>query len=77
MKNVDQTTQSTQGRSFTEDMRQAFIEWVKKLPFIKTDVPKVPQRDNLEDKSAHQGFAPHPTNGALPGQSPADKDRKL
>jgi|WetSurSiteA1Bulk_404760.scaffolds.fasta_scaffold138694_2 hypothetical protein len=75
MKNDEQTTQSKSDRSFTQEMQQAFVDWVKKLPFIKQDVQKGPGRDVPEDRSADQIPAPHPTEGALAGRPLDDKGR--
>jgi hypothetical protein len=67
MKNDDQTTHSKRSRSFTQEMQQAFVDWMKKLPFIKRDVLRDPERKDLEEESADQASAPHPTDGALAG----------
>jgi hypothetical protein len=48
MKNNDQATQSKGSRSFTQEMQQAFVDWVKKLPFIKRDIVNEPGRKDLE-----------------------------
>ena len=75
MKNNDQTTQSKRSPSFTQEMQQAFVDWVKKLPFIKRDFPKEPEREDLEEESAHQVSVPHPTDDALAGRSPDNKGK--
>jgi len=51
-----QATQRKESRSFTQEMRQTFADWVNKLPFIKKDAPDPPEGEDLEDESS--GRAP-------------------
>ena len=67
MKNNDQTTRSKGSRSFTQEMQKAFVDWVKKLPFIRRDIVKEPEQEDLEKESADQASAPHPPDGTLAG----------
>jgi hypothetical protein len=76
MKNNDQKVQSKGNRSFPQEMRQAFVEWVKELPFIKRDDPKDPGREHLEETPADQASAPHPTDDAVAGRPPDTKERQ-
>jgi hypothetical protein len=76
MKNNDQTTQSKTDRSFAQDMQQAFADWVKKLPFIKKGIPKDAGPEILEEGSADQISAPHPTDGALTGRPPDNNGKQ-
>jgi hypothetical protein len=64
MKNNDQTTQRERGRSFAQDMQQAFVDWVKQLRFIKNDIPQDPEREPLDGKSADKASVPRTTDGA-------------
>lgn len=75
MKNNAQITQNKTSRSFTQEMQQAFVDWVKKLPFIKRDILKDPKREDLEKESGDQASAPHPTDGALAAWSLDEKGR--
>jgi hypothetical protein len=68
MKNNDQTTQTRRKWSFTHEMQQAFVDWVKKLPFITRDIPKDPERQDREEESAEQVSASPPTHGRLAGR---------
>jgi hypothetical protein len=52
MKKPNQETQKKESRSITQEMHQAFAEWVNKLRFIKKDVPKPPEREGREDASS-------------------------
>jgi len=76
MKNDDLKTQSKRLRSFTQEMQQAFVDWVRKLPFIKSDTPKDPLRKNVGDETADQTSAPTLTDGALAGRPPDDTERR-
>jgi hypothetical protein len=75
MKNDDQTTRSKRSRSFTQEMQQAFVDRMKKLPFINRDILKDPEWEDLEEESADQASAPHPTDGALAGGSLDNRGR--
>ena len=75
MKNNDQTTQGKRSRSFTQEMQQAFVDWVKKLPFKKRGILTHPEREDLKGGSADQASIPPPTDGASTGGSPVDKGR--
>jgi len=44
-------------------MQQAFVDWVKKLPFTKKDILKDPEREDLKKESTDQASAPHPIDG--------------
>jgi hypothetical protein len=52
MKKRTQATQRRESRSVTQEMHQAFADWVNKLPFIKKDLRKAPNREDLEDESS-------------------------
>jgi hypothetical protein len=54
MKKRTQATQNGESRSITQEMHQAFADWVNKLPFIKKDVPKTPHREVLDDESTEK-----------------------
>jgi hypothetical protein len=41
----------------------------------KPDIPKDPKREDLEEESADEASAPHPTGGALVGRSLDKKGR--
>jgi len=69
MRKHDQTTKSKRIRSFMQEMQHAFADWVKQLPFIKSESAREPERGDQEEKSADQTSAPHPTDGALAGKS--------
>lgn len=73
MRNSAQTRKSTNIQSSLLEMQHAFAEWVKQLPFIKSEIPRKPERGNQDEKSADQASAPHPTNDALAGQSPGNQ----
>lgn len=75
MKNDEQTTPSKTDWSFAQEMQQAFVDWVKKLPFINRDIPKDPGREVPGEGSPDQMSAPHPPDGALAGGPPDDKTR--
>jgi hypothetical protein len=75
MKNDEQATQGKTDRSFTQEMQQAFVDWVKKLPFIQRDIPKDPGRVVPEEGSPDQVSAPHPNDGAMAGRPPDNKGR--
>ena len=53
-----------------QEMQHAFADWVKHLPFMKSEIPGEPARGDQDDKSDLQALAPHPTNGPLSGRSP-------
>jgi hypothetical protein len=55
MKDSNQATQKKESRSFTQEMHQAFTDWVNRLPFIKKDIPHSPERGDLEDESSDKG----------------------
>ena len=67
MKNSGQTAKSNRSRSFTQEMQQAFVDWVKKLPFIKKDLLRNPAREEGDAKSAEQASVHHPRDGGLAG----------
>ena len=75
MKNNDQKTQGKRGRSVPQEMQQAFVEWVNKLPFIKRGIAKDPGQEDAKEESAGQASAPRPTDGALAGRSLDNKAR--
>ena len=52
MENNDQTTRSKTIRSFMQEIKQAFTDWVKQLPLIKRDIPEEPEGGDQEEKSA-------------------------
>jgi len=54
MKKRTEAMQRREGRSITQEMHQAFTDWVNKLPFIKKDVPKTPHREVLDDESTEK-----------------------
>jgi hypothetical protein len=52
MNKSNQATQKKESRSFTQEMHQAFTDWVNRLPFIKKDIAYSPEREDLEDESS-------------------------
>jgi len=54
MKKHAQATQGKEIRSISQEMDQAFAEWVKKLPFIKKELPKAPDREDPDHKSSEK-----------------------
>ena len=47
-----QTSQRKEPRSITQEMHQAFADWVNKLPFIREYLPKAPNREDVENESS-------------------------
>ena len=72
--NNDQRKQSNRRWSFTQEMHQAFLDWVKKLPFIKRDLPDDADRAGVEDASGDRPTAPHPAEGTPAGRSPGSRE---
>jgi hypothetical protein len=70
MKNNDQTTKAKASRSFGQEMQQAFTDWVRKLPFLKRNVPEDPDLETSGEVSAEEASAPRPTGGEG-GRDPA------
>jgi hypothetical protein len=54
MKKRAQATQRKESRSITQEMHQSFTEWVNKLPFIKKDIPKPPEREDESSEKASE-----------------------
>ena len=72
MNDKNQTTQSKGTRTLTQQMRQAFADWVTALPFIKKDTTRDPEREDLESESVGRA-APPRADSALAGRSPDNK----
>ena len=73
IKDTDQKTQR-KGSSFRpQEMQQAFVDWVKKLPFMRRDTPKDAEQEHEMEKSADQVSAARPTEGGSAGR-PLDKE---
>ncbi len=64
MKDNDQSTQSDRRRSLTQELRQAYADWVNRLKFMNKDIAGGPAREHLEDESSDQVAAPRRTNSA-------------
>lgn len=62
MHDDDHTTQSNRKQSFTEEMQQAFVDWVHRLPFIRKENVRDPERGPLEVESTEQTSASSPTD---------------
>jgi hypothetical protein len=76
MKDYDQTTKGKAGRSFAQEMQLAFIDWVRKLPFIvKRNVPEDPDLETPGEVSAEEASAPRPTED-VPLGTPPDSERR-
>lgn len=73
MKNNDQTTQDRAGRSFAQEMQQAFADWVRKLPFMKRNIPEDPDQESSGDTPSGRPSAPHPGDGVRAGEPPGNK----
>ena len=58
MNDKNQTTQSKGTRTLTQQMRQAFADWVTALPFIKKDTTRDPEREDLESESVGRAGSP-------------------
>ncbi len=54
MNNNDQAKQIKRRRSFTEEMQQAFVDWVHKLPFIRKESMRDTEQGKSEAESAEQ-----------------------
>jgi hypothetical protein len=51
-------------------MRQAFVDWMNKLPFIKRDIAKDPEAEDLNKQSAGPGPVLRSTDGVVAGHPP-------
>jgi hypothetical protein len=76
MKNNEQTTEIKGTWSLAQEMQQTFVDWVKKLPFVRRDFQKDPEREGPEEKPADQASALRPTEGTFAGRSPDNKRRQ-
>ena len=63
MKDKDRTAQSTGSGGFAQEMQQAFVDWVRKLPFITKKIPELPDREHPGEVSAEKASASRPTDG--------------
>jgi hypothetical protein len=75
MMNSDETTKSRLGRSFAQEMQQAIVDWVNKLPFIKRDVANNPEAEGVGKESAGQAPDLRPTDSPAAGESPESEGR--
>jgi len=73
MEDNRQTTHGTASRSFAQEMQQAFAEWVRKLPFMKKNIPADPDLERQGEVPADRASAPRPAEGVPPGR-PAEKE---
>ena len=74
MKIVDRAGQTKKTPSIAEEMRQAFADWVDKLPFSKRENP----RDfaiwkESEEESAYKASTPGPTDDRFSEPAPDNK----
>jgi hypothetical protein len=69
MKNNNQTTESNGSWSFTQEMRQTFVDWVKKLPFIGRNFSVNPEREGPEEQPVDQASTRHSDDAASAGRS--------
>lgn len=73
MKDSDETTQRKGSSFFPQEMQQAFVDWVKKLPFVKSETPKDAGQGHEMEEVADQVSAARPTEGGSARQLP-DKE---
>jgi hypothetical protein len=69
MMNNDQRPQSESIRLSTQEMRQAFSEWMENLPILKRVTPEDPEWEGPDEGSAYRESGSRPTGGAVMGQS--------
>jgi hypothetical protein len=55
MNNDRKTGKRKKGRTFTQEMQEVFSAWVKRLPFVKDDLP-----ENAEQAKGEKESAEHP-----------------
>jgi hypothetical protein len=76
MKGNEQTTQGKASRSFAQEMQQAVTDWVRKLPFLRRNVPGNADRETPgEVSSDEEASAPRPTEGVPLGTPPDNEGR--
>ena len=75
MKDNDQTTKGKASRSFAQEMQQAITDWVRKLPFLKRNIPEDPDPENPGEVSTREASAPRPTEDVPLGTPPDSEGR--
>ena len=70
MTNNGDATRSKRGRPFAQEMQQAFIDWMKKLPFVKGATAKDPEGGGAEESSGDQAPDPRPADSVADGKAP-------
>jgi hypothetical protein len=57
MDNDKQTGKRKKGRTFTQEMQEVFSAWVRRLPFVKNDLPENAGQAKGEKEPAEHPFA--------------------
>lgn len=75
MTNNGDTTRSKRGRAFAQEMQQAFIDWMKKLPFVKGATAKEPDGSDAGKSSGDQASPLRPVDSVDVGRTSDDAER--
>jgi hypothetical protein len=75
MKGNEQAAQGKASRSFAQEMQQAVADWVRKLPFLKRNVPENLDTATPGQASSAEASAPRPTEGVPLGTPPDNEGR--
>ena len=70
MTNNGDATRGKRGRPFAQEMQQAFIDWMKKLPFVKGAIAQEPEGRDAGKSSGDQAPPLRPADSVADGKTP-------
>ena len=70
MTNNDDATRRNRIRPFAQEMQQAFIDWMKKLPFVKGAIAQEPEGRDAGKSSGDQAPPLRPADSVADGKTP-------